>query len=219
MPIYKTTTTFNGSTANFHAVRQVAYNLAPGGAMTCQAILSSWPTQARFEAGEPEIARVVYDLELAPSATLLADAENLLIASEPAWAGGVYSDAVIATTLEQQKAETRRAFTAERNEIEFTGGFSALTGYPFSSDVHSQAKLAAITNRARKAIADADTGWSVTLDLADGTTYVADAQDVLDIEAALADKIMLLDTQLRTVFAEIAAATTEEELGAITWPA
>jgi hypothetical protein len=101
-----------------------------------------------------------------------------------------------------------------RDAAEF--GVFTWSGHTFDGDESAQRRLAMAEQAAQRAVA---AGLSPTIDwtLADNTAVTLSAQDVIAAFAAMTDNIRAAHDKARALRAQIEAATTVEQLEAITW--
>ena len=117
-------------------------------------------------------------------------------------------------TLEDLRIETWARIKAERERIEF-GGF-AWDGSRFDSDEISQSRIQGTVMLAQLATA-AGSRFSITWTLADNVRRRMTAGDMIAVGVAMGEHIQSAHDRASTLRELINAATTAEQLEAITW--
>lgn len=214
MRIIKHTETPNGAPVQFHKLRRAEIDFADG---TIAATVHSWVNEQVYASGaNPTWAwTVVLPLSLAQTIDQL-EAAVIAAPNSPFAGGSVGPDLV--TDLDTAKARRWAQLRAERNSREL--GTFHWSGLEFDADADAQRRLSAAGRRAAAALESDAPSWVSVLDwtLADNTTVMLTAQNVLEVWAALDEHVARVHATARTLREQIEAAQTIEAVEAVTWP-
>jgi hypothetical protein len=130
--------------------------------------------------------------------------------------GGVFAHLPTPTqTLDEVKASKRSEINSIRNALETTG--FTYNGKMFDSDQRSADRIQVAALAAQAALM-ADQPFSIDWTTADNSTVTLDALGVLGMLQAFAVHGATLHETAKALKAQIDAATTNEEVEAISWP-
>lgn len=117
------------------------------------------------------------------------------------------------SALDAAKREKRWDIRLASLHAEFAG--FQYGGNTYASDDLAQRRLAAMILRS---IEGSPAIFPITWPLASGGSVSLTKQDVRNLAAALGDHVIAIHTTMRTLLAQIAAATTLAQVQAVVWP-
>ncbi len=210
MPLLKSITLPNGSTAGFHKVHSLEWRAA-GGSLV---LVNSWASEDAYLSGAPLAYQSRLPLvSLDGTGDMLGALESWLVQQDGFTGATLIADS--AQGLDAAKARQWAAIKQHRSELEY--GQFTWDGSEFDCDRDSTAKIMGAVQTAMLS-AQANQVFSVDWTLADNTTRTLSGADMISAGMTLMATVSDLYETSRTLREQIEAATTAEEVQAVTWP-